>query len=215
VQQHEPAKSPLDIIAAGTMKPPASKRSKTVSKTAVAAAVATSTAARSQAHVSNGCAGSGVTTAAAAAAAGSDASADKQPAPPPPQQQRQPPHARTSHQQQQQRPQSPQARIVPAQRQIKALSRVSFKAGNWLELPCPSNKYEVITCFSVTKWIQLNWGDDGIMQLFHKFYRWVQCCRVVTIPERVGVPVGVLACCSSCACHPNSKRTIRTVLNFK
>jgi 7SK snRNA methylphosphate capping enzyme len=60
---------------------------------------------------------------------------------------------------------------VAAQRQIKALTRVSFKAGNWLELPCGSNKYDVITCFSVTKWIQLNWGDDGIMALFHKFYR--------------------------------------------
>jgi hypothetical protein len=25
----------------------------------------------------------------------------------------------------------------------------------------------------VTKWIQLNWGDDGIIRLFTKFYRWV------------------------------------------
>eukprot|EP00775_Hariotina_reticulata_P007037 gene7037-7251_t len=38
-------------------------------------------------------------------------------------------------------------------------------------MKCASNKYEVITCFSVTKWIHLNWGDDGVMKLFHKFYR--------------------------------------------
>jgi hypothetical protein len=162
-EQQEQAKSPLDIIAASSMKPPASKRSKTASRTAAAAA--SGTAAHIQAHASNSNAGAGATATVAAAAAGSDASIDKQPV-----QQRQPPHALTSQQQQQQRP---QARILSAQRQIKALSRVSFRAGNWLELPCPSNKYEVITCFSVTKWIQLNWGDDGIMQLFHKFYRWV------------------------------------------
>jgi hypothetical protein len=84
--------------------------------------------------------------------------------------------AETQQQHQQQQQQQPrrslQAQLVQLERQLKGLSRVSFKAGNWLQMKCASNKYEVITCFSVTKWIHLNWGDDGLMKLFHKFYRW-------------------------------------------
>ncbi|WIA28505.1 hypothetical protein OEZ86_011048 [Tetradesmus obliquus] len=64
-----------------------------------------------------------------------------------------------------------QMRAAVAARWIKALTRVGFKAGNWLEQGCASNKYEVVTCFSVSKWVHLNWGDDGLMRLFHKFYR--------------------------------------------
>lgn len=66
---------------------------------------------------------------------------------------------------------SPAARVIGLEQQLKALSRVSFKSGDWLSLPCPSCKYEVVTCFSVTKWVHLNWGDDGITKLFHRFYR--------------------------------------------
>ncbi|KAF6250319.1 Bicoid-interacting protein 3-domain-containing protein [Scenedesmus sp. NREL 46B-D3] len=63
------------------------------------------------------------------------------------------------------------SRVQQLSGQIKALTRVSFKAGNWLEQGCASNKYEVVTCFSVSKWVHLNWGDDGLIKLFHKFYR--------------------------------------------
>jgi hypothetical protein len=65
------------------------------------------------------------------------------------------------------------SRVQQLSGQIKALTRVSFKPSNWLEQGCASNKYEVVTCFSVSKWVHLNWGDDGLMKLFHKFYRWV------------------------------------------
>lgn len=68
-----------------------------------------------------------------------------------------------------------QARVLQLSAQIKALTRVSFKAGNWLQQGCPANKYEVVTCFSVTKWAHLNWGDDGLVKLFHKFYRCAGC----------------------------------------
>jgi len=32
-------------------------------------------------------------------------------------------------------------------------------------------KYDIITCLSVTKWIHLNYGDVGIKFLFHKVYQ--------------------------------------------
>jgi len=31
-------------------------------------------------------------------------------------------------------------------------------------------KFDTITCFSTTKWIHLNWGDEGIKKLFKKVY---------------------------------------------
>lgn len=54
--------------------------------------------------------------------------------------------------------------------QIKALSRVTFKHGNFLEAHTKRESMDAILCLSVTKWIQLHHGDDGIMRLFHKFY---------------------------------------------
>lgn len=31
--------------------------------------------------------------------------------------------------------------------------------------------YDTILCFSITKWIHLNWGDEGILDLFHAIYK--------------------------------------------
>lgn len=163
-QPQQQEAGPLGVIAASGMQPPPSKRGKT--SNAAAAGANGSDAA----HIGQDQAAAHNTAAAAAAGAGDASSEHGQPSKQPGQV-RQPPHAHSAQHQQQPRKQSPKGRILSAQRQIKALSRVSFRAGNWLDVPCPSNKYEVITCFSVTKWIQLNWGDDGIMKLFNKFYR--------------------------------------------
>lgn len=31
-------------------------------------------------------------------------------------------------------------------------------------------RFGVIMCLSVTKWVHINWGDEGLMRLFHKFW---------------------------------------------
>lgn len=55
---------------------------------------------------------------------------------------------------------------------LESLRRVRFRRANWLEHPFESlNKYDVITCFSITKWIHLNWGDSGIKSFFRKCER--------------------------------------------
>uniref|UniRef100_A0A0D9XAC2 RNA methyltransferase n=1 Tax=Leersia perrieri TaxID=77586 RepID=A0A0D9XAC2_9ORYZ len=49
---------------------------------------------------------------------------------------------------------------------------ISFRRENFVE--CASNsseQYDTIVCLSVTKWIHLNWGDDGIINLFVKIWR--------------------------------------------
>eukprot|EP00124_Ichthyophonus_hoferi_P001794 Ihof_evm7s104 gene=Ihof_evmTU7s104 len=50
---------------------------------------------------------------------------------------------------------------------------VEFKAANILD-DTVTGTYDVITCLSVTKWIHLNWGDEGIRQLFEKFCRCIR-----------------------------------------
>ncbi|CAB1333005.1 unnamed protein product, partial [Coregonus sp. 'balchen'] len=55
-------------------------------------------------------------------------------------------------------------------------SNVSFVKGNYvLEsdalLLTQRPEYDVILCFSVTKWVHLNWGDGGLKRLFHRVFR--------------------------------------------
>ncbi|KAF8072586.1 RNA methyltransferase [Scenedesmus sp. PABB004] len=97
-----------------------------------------------------------------------------------PQQEQQQEQQERQHEGQQQAPPAAQqrgdwralhARTVELAASSRALAHASFEHGNWLELPSRSDRYEVVTCFSVTKWVHLNWGDDGLMRLFHKFFR--------------------------------------------
>ncbi|KAL6900971.1 hypothetical protein ACP4OV_005647 [Aristida adscensionis] len=50
---------------------------------------------------------------------------------------------------------------------------VSFRRENFVEsmTGCSEEKYDTIICLSVTKWIHLNWGDDGLITLFVKIWR--------------------------------------------
>uniref|UniRef100_J3MUW0 RNA methyltransferase n=2 Tax=Oryza brachyantha TaxID=4533 RepID=J3MUW0_ORYBR len=48
---------------------------------------------------------------------------------------------------------------------------VSFRRENFVEsMSKSSEQYDTIICLSVTKWIHLNWGDDGIITLFVKIW---------------------------------------------
>ncbi|GAV90006.1 Methyltransf_4 domain-containing protein/Bin3 domain-containing protein [Cephalotus follicularis] len=48
---------------------------------------------------------------------------------------------------------------------------VSFQQENFVKSQLPPGKhYDTILCLSVTKWIQLNWGDDGLIALFTKIW---------------------------------------------
>jgi len=51
---------------------------------------------------------------------------------------------------------------------------VAFRQENWVPQQEPftvTEKFDVIICLSVTKWVHLNWGDKGIKNLFTKMYR--------------------------------------------
>ncbi|KAI6656711.1 7SK snRNA methylphosphate capping enzyme-like [Oopsacas minuta] len=55
---------------------------------------------------------------------------------------------------------------------------ISFRTHNYvlpsneqLDRYVPDVSYDVILCLSVTKWIQLNWGDEGVRRLFMRIYK--------------------------------------------
>lgn len=48
---------------------------------------------------------------------------------------------------------------------------ISFEVSNILSFHPPvqnQQKFDIITCFSLTKWVHLNWGDEGLLTLFKK-----------------------------------------------
>ncbi|GAB2225323.1 hypothetical protein Droror1_Dr00006115 [Drosera rotundifolia] len=57
--------------------------------------------------------------------------------------------------------------------QRSLLDVVSFRHENFVESQpeSPIDHYDTIICLSVTKWVQLNWGDNGLIKLFTKIWR--------------------------------------------
>ncbi|WJX26423.1 hypothetical protein P8452_15346 [Trifolium repens] len=56
--------------------------------------------------------------------------------------------------------------------QIDLLNIVSFKRENFvLSSHPPEKQYDTILCLSVSKWIHLNWGDDGLITLFAETWK--------------------------------------------
>jgi len=58
--------------------------------------------------------------------------------------------------------------------QMKILNRfpnnISFRIENFVQDMKINETFDTISCFSLTKWIHLNWGDTGIKRLFTKIY---------------------------------------------
>ncbi|GKV06661.1 hypothetical protein SLEP1_g18524 [Rubroshorea leprosula] len=49
---------------------------------------------------------------------------------------------------------------------------VYFQRENFVQSrPHPDKSFDTILCLSVTKWIHLNWGDDGLITLFSRIWR--------------------------------------------
>eukprot|EP00794_Sanderia_malayensis_P015219 gene15219-16793_t len=53
---------------------------------------------------------------------------------------------------------------------------VAFKTENyvdcqWSDLDEIKPEYDLILCLSITKWVHLNWGDDGLKKMFKKMFR--------------------------------------------
>ncbi|KAI8051605.1 Bicoid-interacting protein 3-domain-containing protein [Syncephalis plumigaleata] len=47
---------------------------------------------------------------------------------------------------------------------------IDFSTGDWQCLPPEPNTYDTILALSITKWIHLHKGDDGIRSFFHRIY---------------------------------------------
>lgn len=73
-------------------------------------------------------------------------------------------------------PLSEETRKVPGDSSPSTLlDKVSFQRENFVLSRRPEDKrYDTIICLSVTKWIHLNWGDDGLINLFAKIWRLLQ-----------------------------------------
>ncbi|XP_042483078.1 probable RNA methyltransferase At5g51130 isoform X3 [Macadamia integrifolia] len=63
-------------------------------------------------------------------------------------------------------------RIAKMDKEPKLFDVVSFRKENFVSSwhNC-SEAYDTILCLSVTKWVHLNWGDDGLITLFAKIWR--------------------------------------------
>ncbi|AET05230.1 putative RNA methyltransferase bin3, bin3-type S-adenosyl-L-methionine binding protein [Medicago truncatula] len=57
-------------------------------------------------------------------------------------------------------------------KQIDLVNIVSFERENFVHCRHPPGKhYDTILCLSVSKWIHLNWGDDGLITLFAETWK--------------------------------------------
>ncbi|MED6132570.1 hypothetical protein PIB30_020216 [Stylosanthes scabra] len=64
---------------------------------------------------------------------------------------------------------------VSSSEQSDLFAIVSFKRENFVKTRHPPGKqYDTILCLSVTKWIHLNWGDEGLIKLFADIWNLLQ-----------------------------------------
>ncbi|EFJ16131.1 hypothetical protein SELMODRAFT_117320, partial [Selaginella moellendorffii] len=54
---------------------------------------------------------------------------------------------------------------------LELSERVTFKTQNYLDVYCKPGTYDTILCLSISKWIHLNWGDEGLLKFFAKVFK--------------------------------------------
>ena len=52
----------------------------------------------------------------------------------------------------------------------RVLSNISFETCNFVS-DTLEEQYDTVMCMSVTKWVQLNWGDEGLKKMFEKIFK--------------------------------------------
>lgn len=53
-------------------------------------------------------------------------------------------------------------------REVYYPENITFKTEDWVQNEDVTEQFDVIFCLSVSKWVHLNWGDEGIKKMFHK-----------------------------------------------
>jgi 7SK snRNA methylphosphate capping enzyme len=56
-------------------------------------------------------------------------------------------------------------------RSTRALKKTSFVHTDFVNARTWLKKADTILCLSVTKWVQLNWGDEGLEKLFKRVHQ--------------------------------------------
>ena len=60
---------------------------------------------------------------------------------------------------------------VPRPYAARFPDNVAFKSLNFVEDDVPAVPlYKAVLCLSITKWVHLNWGDEGLMTMFRKCF---------------------------------------------
>eukprot|EP00850_Spirogloea_muscicola_P014194 SM000100S09421 [mRNA] locus=s100:281308:284866:- [translate_table: standard] len=65
------------------------------------------------------------------------------------------------------------------------LSSMEFLTVNFLENRFADRSFDTVLCFSVTKWIHLNWGDAGIIRFFAEIFRILRLNGVLVLEPQL------------------------------
>eukprot|EP00850_Spirogloea_muscicola_P014350 SM000102S09208 [mRNA] locus=s102:231854:235360:- [translate_table: standard] len=68
---------------------------------------------------------------------------------------------------------------------VLRLSSIEFLTVNFLENRFADRSFDTVLCFSVTKWIHLNWGDAGIIHFFAEIFRILRLNGVLVLEPQL------------------------------
>eukprot|EP00850_Spirogloea_muscicola_P005273 SM000024S07735 [mRNA] locus=s24:99009:102562:+ [translate_table: standard] len=68
---------------------------------------------------------------------------------------------------------------------VLSLSSIEFLTGNFLDNRFADSSFDTVLCFSVTKWIHLNWGDAGLIHFFAEIFRILRSNGVLVLEPQL------------------------------